>query len=417
MLPLLIALLPQGVVEAPASSLSKHELPFPAAAESGMPDLASGGDGRIHATWLEHGDTPRSASLFYARLEDGVWGEAKPVCKGEDWFVNWVDIPRIAALENGTLLATWLQRTGDTTYSYGVRFAVSRDAGATWTDEAWLHDDTSATEHGFVSLTTIDPTRFLAVWLDGRNTGGGHGSHSGAMSLRSREIEITDDAVLAAEESVIDERVCDCCPTALVGSSQDGVVCLFRDRSEKEVRDISYAFYGDGSWTAPGNLHADGWLIDGCPVNGPSIARRGPHLAAAWFTGMGEGGGNVHVSVAGRRGFEAPLDVDDGAPAGRVGLCFLADDSLLVSWLEQEEGRAAWRVRRLVFDGEQWLAEPSLAVAEVSSSRRSGVGRLIEEPTASGTPPTAVFAYTATDSSAVETVRLRVDTEREQVRR
>ena len=55
----------------------------------------------------------------------------------------------------------------------------------------------------------------------------------------------------------------------------DAAVVVYRDRSEKEVRDMSVVRFAGGRWSAPRTLAADGWEINGCPVNGPAVAADG----------------------------------------------------------------------------------------------------------------------------------------------
>ena len=86
-----------------------------------------------------------------------------------------------------------------------------------------------------------------------------------------------------AGETLIDDRVCDCCPTA-VALTSDGPIAAFRDRSPKEVRDISVSRLVNGAWTPSASVHDDGWTIDACPINGPAVAARGRDVVVAWFT-------------------------------------------------------------------------------------------------------------------------------------
>jgi hypothetical protein len=192
----------------------------------GQPCAARGADGRTYVSWIEDG-----SKLRYAVLAER-WSEPKTIAEGKNWFVNWADCPQIAALEDGTLAAAWLEKLGAGTYAYGVRMSV---AGKTF----WLHDDTSETEHGFVSLVP-DGDRFHAVWLDGR---------AGPMSVRTRTI--SRDGTLGKEE-VRDESACECCPTsaAMVGGK---LVAVWRDLADG-IRDIRMGAK---------LVHEDGWKVPG----------------------------------------------------------------------------------------------------------------------------------------------------------
>jgi hypothetical protein len=48
------------------------------------------------------------------------------------------------------------------------------------------------------------------------------------------------------KEALLDGRVCECCQTSSA-STPDGMAVVYRDRSEKEVRDISIALRMTGN--------------------------------------------------------------------------------------------------------------------------------------------------------------------------
>jgi len=84
-------------------------------------------------------------------------------------------------------------------------------------------------------------------------------------------------------ELQIDNRTCECCKTAMT-AIPDGLIAVYRDRSDKEIRDIAISRFAAGKWSAPETLSKDGWEIDGCPINGPAVSSDGKNVAAAWFT-------------------------------------------------------------------------------------------------------------------------------------
>lgn len=237
-----------------------REIDSPAAAGSAEPSLARGADGAIYLSWIEIEGGARHAFRF-SRTRDGSWTEPRTIARGDNWFVNWADVPSMAAGESGTLAAHWLEKVGAGTYAYGIRLSTSTDGGETWRTPFWLHADGTETEHGFVSLVPRAGGRFVAVWLDGRAmTEGADGEGEGDMSLRAATFGTTGGP---EGEALIDARVCECCPTS-AASLPDGTFALvYRDRSEGEVRDVSIAFLRDAAWSAPRTLHADDWKIDG----------------------------------------------------------------------------------------------------------------------------------------------------------
>ena len=95
-------------------------------------------------------------------------------------FTNWADIPSIIEAPSGDLYAHWLDRISSKTYAYGIRIERSTNRGISWKSLGWLHEDTSATEHGFVSLISEDH-HVRAFWLDGRMMT----NSTGSMMLRT----------------------------------------------------------------------------------------------------------------------------------------------------------------------------------------------------------------------------------------
>jgi hypothetical protein len=291
----------------------------------------------VYLSWIDR--TPDNLFTLRFSVREGTgWSKAQTIAEGRNWFVNWADFPSLAALPDGTLAAHWLVKSGAGTYAYDVHVARSPDGGKTWTPPVRPHRDATQTEHGFVSMFPARGGRLLgAIWLDGRemkadDVGGGHGHGHGDMTLRYAAL--TPDGK-PAEEAMLDARVCECCQTS-AASTRDGAVVVYRDRSREEVRDIGVVRLFKGRWTQPRVLHADGWKIDACPVNGPSVASDGAlRVAATWYTAAQEKP-RVRVAFSADQGetFAAPAMVSDGTPAGRVSVVMLGDGSAVVSWLE-----------------------------------------------------------------------------------
>ena len=346
-----------------------RELPAPAAAGSGEPNLAVAPDGTVYLTWIEPADGSAHRLRFATRRPGEVWSAPRTITSGERWFVNWADFPALLPLRDGTLAAHWLARTGGGTYAYDVRVAVSHDGGATWSAGTAPHRDGTATEHGFVSFFPPEASHGAGlVWLDGRHTSGA--SAVGAMALM--HAPLATDGSLGREE-VLDPRVCDCCQTAAV-AARGATVVAYRDRSSGEVRDVAVVRRVNGRWSEPMAVGGDGWTINGCPVNGPALAADGARVALAWFSAPNEQA-RVQLAVSGDAGasFGAPVRVDDGRPLGRVDVVLLAGGDVVVSWLEQAGGGAEVRARRLTSAGERG---PALTLAASSEARSSGFPRL-----------------------------------------
>jgi hypothetical protein len=176
------------------------------------------------------------------------------------------------------------------------------------------------------------------------------------------------------DEALLDSRVCECCSTDGAVTGDGSLVAIYRNRSEEEIRDISFIRRTGGSWSEPALIHADNWKINGCPVNGAALDIRGNQAAVAWFTVEGEEQDIGHVRVAfsadGARSFGDPIKADDGNPVGRVDIVLLADGAAMVTWLEDRaEGIAEIRMRRVEPNG---VRGPVILVTETRSARGSG---------------------------------------------
>lgn len=372
----------------PISVLAQtRELPSPAGAGSGQPNLTVSPDGRAHLSWIERLGEGRF-SLRFATLEKTApekyeWSAPRVIAEGSNWFVNWADFPSMIALPDGSLAAHWLVRSGTGTYAYDVNISRSFDGGKTWSKPFVPHRDGTQTEHGFVSLFPAKDNSLAAVWLDGREMKAGAGDHGhGNMTLRYAKIK-RDGSM--ADEASLDAKVCECCQTS-AAMTADGPVVVYRDRSDQEIRDISVIRLKDGKWSQPRSVAQDGWQLNGCPVNGPAVAASGRRVAVAWFTVAG-GAPRVKLAFSDDAGetFNESVIVDDGAPVGRVDVLLLADGSAMVCWLEKLSGGGEVRVRRVKPDGKR---DQSITVAPSGTARSNGFPQMVRAGN------TLVFAWT-----------------------
>ena len=346
--------------------LEVQTLPTPAGAESGQPQLTVSSRGAL-LSWIERAGNV--ATLKFAERTPSGWTPPKTVASGSDWFVNWADVPSVVRLSNGTLVAHWLQKSGADTYAYDLRLARSTDDGKSWTPSFVPHSDGTKTEHGFASLFEMPGSGLGLVWLDGRGMTSGHEGH-GDMSLRAGAF---DRSWKQTSESALDPRVCECCPTAAVMTA-DGPIVAYRDRSPDEVRDIHVTRLESGKWTEPRRVHEDGWRINACPVNGPSLAARSRNVVVGWFAAKDNLPKSFAAFSTGRRPHVwPPVRLDDEGSLGRVDVELLPDGSAVAAYVEFANQRADFRVRRLTRNGEK---SPPVVVSSVAGNRSSGYPRM-----------------------------------------
>ncbi|MEL7296288.1 MAG: hypothetical protein AAGJ86_01435 [Pseudomonadota bacterium] len=351
------------------------ELKSPAAAHSALPHLAVSESGAVVLSWVETQED--SAALKFSVLNDSSWSPARVIASGDDWFINWADFPSVQPFGERGLAAHWLVKKPGSTYSYDIAMAFSTDGGQQWSIPITPHRDGTPTEHGFVSLYPTDDG-VGAIWLDGRETGGGHdhdqnhAAASGSMTLR--HAHIASDGALS-EESVIDSRVCDCCQTDI--TLIDGEpLAVYRDRSDTEIRDTFYNARRDGRWQTGRPVNDEQWMIDGCPVNGPAVDSRAQQVAVAWYT-EASGSASVRTSQSsdGGQQFAHATILDDANPIGRVDVAHLPNNAYLVSWIGRTDaGDTALLAQRVDYDGTRSARR---VIAPMDAARRSGFPQLI----------------------------------------
>jgi hypothetical protein len=353
-------------------ALTIQSVESPSGIDSREPELTTTPDGRVILSWVE--TVNDYYSLRYAIGTSAGWSQASIVSEGWNWFVNWADFPSVIGLKDGSLAAHWLVKSSGGKYAYDVNVAHSKD-GKTWSKPVVPHTDHTPTEHGFVSLIPLPDNRVGVIWLDGRqmkdvNEETEHMPSHANMTLRYATI---DDQGNLSEESELDERVCECCQTSATQTSE-GIIAVYRNRSDQEIRDIYFVKGQQQKWSSPRPVHNDNWQINGCPVNGPSISAHDRRVVVGWYTGVNNSP-RVKVAFSNDAGasFGPAIDVDEGDAQGRVDVVLLTDGSALVCWLAGTAERGAIKVRRIKPDG---LRDLPAVVATSDIARSSGFPRM-----------------------------------------
>jgi hypothetical protein len=337
-------------------------IPSPAADASGQPQLTVSTRG-VLLSWVERSGS--RAALKFAERTAARWSDPRTIASGDDWFVNWADVPSVQRLDDGTLAAHWLQKSGRDTYAYDVRLSSSNDDGRTWSPSFLPHHDGTNQEHGFASLFQMPGAGLGLVWLDGRNMSAG-----GAMSVYFGTF---DRSWKQTGEMPVDLRVCECCPTTAAVTSE-GPIVAYRNRSAEEIRDIYVARFERGKWTDPAPVHTDGWKIAACPVNGPMLSARGRDVVLAWFTVQDEvGHAYLAFSRDAGRSFGQPIRLDETSAIGRVDVALLPDGSAAATWIEFAEQQSSFSLRRVRPSGDR---SSVVSITAIDGGRASGYPRL-----------------------------------------
>ena len=345
-----------------------QEIPIFYENSNAQPNLVSS-NGSLSLSWISSKEENK-ASLNYSQYKEGRWIKPQVIASGSDWFVNWADFPAHSINQN-LIITSHLKKSASGTYTYDVVLNLQKLSGEKIRENFLLNTDGVKAEHGFVSIIANNKKGFFITWLDGRNTIEKKldGDHK-PMTIRFAEITDKGDVI---KESELDASTCDCCQTS-IAITNDGPIVVYRDRSEKEVRDIYSVKNINGTWEKPNVVHDDEWIIKGCPVNGPKVAVNSKNIAVAWFTVYNDHPlVNVSFSKNNGNSFGAPIKINNHDAIGRVDVSFLNDEEVIVSYMEVDDIGTYLKIKKVSFDGK--ISEP-ITISKIDGGRNTGVPQL-----------------------------------------
>jgi len=357
-----------GILSCTSKDISIEEISFSHNNSNAQPSLVSN-NGSLSLTWISS-DEDMNAELNFRQFIDGNWLNPMTLAVGSDWFVNWADFPT-HAISGDQVLTSYLKKSGGGSYTYDVFLSLQNLSGEKVKEDFILNTDGFEAEHGFVSIVAKDEEGFLITWLDGRNTveKDADGNHK-PMTIRFAEITNNGDII---NEDELDASVCDCCQTSITNTDK-GPLVVYRDRSNKEIRDIYVTRNIDNKWEAPAAVHNDEWVIYGCPVNGPKVVSNSNNIAVSWFT-VYDGKPRVNLSFSKSYGasFDSPIQINDNNAIGRVDVVNLNDKEVLVSYMEEEDFDTYLRLKKVSIDGN--VSKP-ITISKIDNGRNTGVPQL-----------------------------------------
>ena len=130
----------------------------------------------------------------------------------------------------------------------------------------------------------------------------------------------------------------------------------------------------DDGWEAPTPVHNDGWVIYGCPVNGPKVVSYENNIAVSWFT-VSDAKPTVNLSFSRFYGasFDEPIKINDLNAIGRVDVAFLNEKEVIVSYMEGDDDGTYLRIKKVSIDGK--VSKP-ITISKIDDGRGTGVPQL-----------------------------------------
>ncbi len=335
----------------------------PIAEASLVPQSTKLPNGQILVSWQR--PLPSGGYAFEMSIRSGnEWSEVRTIASSENLSMFSADLPAVAHLPDGKLLAYWelKEATKDDPYATSIQTAISTDEGRTWGEVKRPYGKALAGQHSFISWFANGQGIGL-LWLDAderakvRLASMGIQTHiddmMGSIGLRYASLDSRGNVT---RDSFIDPITCECCPTS-AAVTQSGPVVVYRGRQEAPgtqpsevnpyratVRDIYIARLQGNQWTKPHRVHADNWVINACPDNGPAVDANGKDVAVAWWTASGNQP-KVQIAFSGDAGdsFGRAIRVDAGKGDGQVTLALLpGGQAAIVGWLEENQAWARY---------------------------------------------------------------------------
>jgi hypothetical protein len=347
---------------------------------AGNPTIAvDASTGRAYSAWIETTDGGSNVYLGVidstgltqrVRVND-IDGDAAPHEQAP---------PQVAVGSDGAVYVVWQNNTEITGREFpasNLRFARSIDGGRTFEPATFVNDDAGGipASHTFQDLAVANDGTIYVSWIDGRARAAAqagaamseHAGHGGSMPASEIRVAASRDGGRTFSPGVIVHRnACPCCRTSVAVSADGTVAVAFRSAADN-IRDMIVVRSNDRamSFGDPVRVHEDGWLIDGCPHAGGSIAYDAAgRLHIAWYTGAQERQGLWHaVSAPGVDAFgePVPLHAEGWVPVSQVKIAAAPGGSVWIAWDDRRPEQAEVRVAR---------AEG----AEVRASRVLGAG-------------------------------------------
>jgi hypothetical protein len=251
--------------------------------------------------------------------------------------------------------------------------ARSDDGGKTFGKATLVPGSDAAGSRGWQSAAADPEGVVHALWLDHRGLAApapagaappspapagaaADQTHAGHMAAPAA----TKDPVAMAQKSAlytsvvgddmsahaITNGVCYCCKTAIVAGANGKVFAAWRQVYPGSVRDIAASISNDGgrTFSPPVKVSDDGWVLNGCPDDGPAMAIDGKgRLHIVWPTLVaGPSGapalGLFYASSADGRTFSARQRVPTEGMPHHPQIAVAADGTVTVAWDETGGG-------------------------------------------------------------------------------
>jgi hypothetical protein len=267
--------------------------------DAAEPSTASAPDGTFYVAWVNHDAKQADVLLTHFNTEGVQQGAAVRVNRQPGVATAWRgDQPSVAVAPDGAVYVLWTARVESADkHGTDVYLSASNDGGQNFASEVKVNDDKVPNAHGMHSLAVAKDGRIYAAWLDERNVPEPRPSTKaeGHHMESNREVYLsysTDGGRTFSANRKVAAEACPCCKTALAVAADGTLYAGWRQVLPGSFRHIAVAASNDKGTTfsQPVIVSDDHWVLQGCPVSGPSLSvdRASGNLKVVWYA-AGEG--------------------------------------------------------------------------------------------------------------------------------
>ena len=280
--------------------------------DAAEPVTAPASDGTFYVAWVNH--DAKQADVMIARFSsDGAMqGSPVRVNRQQGVATAWRgDQPSLSVAADGSVYVVWTARvnSGDK-HGTDLYMSVSNDRGQSFASEVKINDDKVPGPHGMHALAVAKDGRIYVSWLDERHVhkpkpstkADGHHMES------NRDLFIaysTDGGRTFSPNRKVAAEACPCCKTALAVSSDGTLYAGWRQVLPGSFRHIAVASSTDGgaTFSSPQIVSDDKWVLQGCPVSGPSLSvDPNGSLKVLWYAAGESNAPGLYVSESTDKG-------------------------------------------------------------------------------------------------------------------
>jgi hypothetical protein len=318
--------------------------------DAAEPVTASASDGTFYVAWVNH--ETKKADVMLARFNsDGeMQGAPVRVNRAQGVATAWRgDQPSLSVAQDGSVFVVWTARVeGESKHGTDLFMSVSNDRGQSFASEVKINDDKVPGAHGMHSLAVAKGGRIYVGWLDERNvvTPKPSTKADGHHMESNRELYLaysTDGGRSFSANRKVAVDACPCCKTSLAVGADGTVYAGWRQVLPGNFRHIAVASSTDGgqNFSRPVIVSDDRWMLQGCPVSGPSLSvDAGGSLKVVWYAAGEANAPGLYFAESKDKAqsFSARLLVSQESVRGTPALASGNNNSTIALWQSSNAG-------------------------------------------------------------------------------